>query len=64
MFVCVREKVLQRKQDTVLYDEIAPDMLQGMFLKYITARLEGCQECVCVHGRERARSADKVYMCV
>lgn len=63
LYVCVCVLEFYRENRT-LSDEIAPDVLQGMLLKYITARLEGCQECVCVHVEERAREADKVYMCV
>lgn len=42
-------------------NEIAPDMLQGMLLKYITAKLEGCQECACVFEcvKERERKTAK-----
>lgn len=40
VFVCARV----RDRHCVM-TEISPDTLQGTMLQYITARLEGCQEC-------------------
>lgn len=47
MCSCMRvRKVSQGKTGHGETADIAPDVLRGMLLKYITARLEGCQECV------------------
>lgn len=59
MLVCIFscEKDFSEKIRHCQTTEIAPDMLQGMLLKYITAKLEGCQEKVCVRERESKRHA-------